>query len=582
MRGTALLKACCDLTILAPRRYSLAPSYRRVGWPRLAVGVAIVDGQSTMPSANQMARMFFDALNARDVAHIVSILSPDIHHHDLAHEAQTSHLAVARFYSELVSGLPESMQFVIDDMTEGDPHRVGVTWHLELGGNQLPCACGLSFYRIDATGRICYVRQSPEHVVKLGSLAQSVSGLVATPLINALGASPPDLWSSVTSFAGSLLAGPAPTETLSHSSNRPGAAPTVKAMEHLAGRAGLLTAAQPHHHLSAPQIAPSVDSPSCQQSAAGAPSPSSPPSPALPQRSDASPAPALSPTASVVPEGPAVNNVVAFSVHIPRTDEAPQALGGGSSSSCGGGAVTAHSGTHQERIANTGGRSPSRRGASPCRRDAPPARAMTLEGPMVAATPVQGSLELLEQAGAAVRPQDLAGLWAKDPVASDVEGYERALDLWQISGAQKATARLIEGLEIAVHGNTFSVHFLTIIPMFKVTEAYDLARPVVMMRRDLRPGQATATAGLGAHGVTVAASWSAPFAGRFEEAYELRDGGSTLEVTSTISVGTTSATTVQVYRRQARGMKREHLLSASERRHGKPTDILRRFGMPSF
>ncbi|KAJ9525016.1 hypothetical protein QJQ45_005947 [Haematococcus lacustris] len=324
-------------------------------------------------------------------------------------------------------------------------------------------------------------------------------------------------------------------------------------MELLAGRAGHLAAAQPHHHLSAPQIAPSVDSsPSCQQSAAGAPSPSSPPSPALPQRSDASPAPALSPTASVVPEGPAVNNVVAFSVHIPRTDEAPQALGGGgSSSSSGGRAVTAHSGTHQERIANTGGRSPSRRGASPCRRDAPPARAMTLEGPMVAAT--SGSLELLEQAGAAVRPQDLAGLWAKDPVASDVEGYERALDLWQISGAQKATARLIEGLEIAVHGNTFSVHFLTIIPMFKVTEAYDLARPVVMMRR-----------------------------GRFEEAYVLRDGGSTLEVTSTISVGTTSATTVQVYRRQAQGMKREHLLSASERRHGKPTDILRRFGMPSF
>ncbi|KAL6760133.1 hypothetical protein V8C86DRAFT_1168231 [Haematococcus lacustris] len=123
MRGTALLKACCDLTILVPRRYSLALSYRRVCWPRLAIGAAIVDGRSTMPSANQMARVFFDALNARDVAHIVSILSPDIHHHDLAHEAQTSHLAVARFYSELVSGLPESVQFVIDDMTEGDPHR---------------------------------------------------------------------------------------------------------------------------------------------------------------------------------------------------------------------------------------------------------------------------------------------------------------------------------------------------------------------------------------------------------------------------------------------------------------------------
>lgn len=37
------------------------------------------------------------------------------------------------------------------------------------------------------------------------------------------------------------------------------------------------------------------------------------------------------------------------------------------------------------------------------------------------------------------------------------------------------------------------VHFLTIIPMFKVTEHYDTARPTRNMRRDLRPGEAAAT-----------------------------------------------------------------------------------------
>lgn len=38
----------------------------------------------------------------------------------------------------------------------------------------------------------------------------------------------------------------------------------------------------------------------------------------------------------------------------------------------------------------------------------------------------------------------LSGLWAKDSAASQLAEYERALDLWRISGPQRATARLIE------------------------------------------------------------------------------------------------------------------------------------------
>lgn len=36
-----------------------------------------------------------------------------------------------------------------------------------------------------------------------------------------------------------------------------------------------------------------------------------------------------------------------------------------------------------------------------------------------------------------VTPQQLSGVWVKDAGASELEGYERALDLWQISGIQK-------------------------------------------------------------------------------------------------------------------------------------------------
>lgn len=65
-------------------------------------------------------------------------------------------------------------------------------------------------------------------------------------------------------------------------------------------------------------------------------------------------------------------------------------------------------------------------------------------------------------------PVNLTGIWSKVPELSDLESYERALDLWEINGMQRATARLIEGLEIKHQGGNFDVHHLTVIPYFKV------------------------------------------------------------------------------------------------------------------
>lgn len=43
------------------------------------------------------------------------------------------------------------------------------------------------------------------------------------------------------------------------------------------------------------------------------------------------------------------------------------------------------------------------------------------------------------------------------PQKSEVEEYEKALDLWHINGMQKATARLIEGLELTHKDGVFGV-----------------------------------------------------------------------------------------------------------------------------
>jgi hypothetical protein len=50
-----------------------------------------------------------------------------------------------------------------------------------------------------------------------------------------------------------------------------------------------------------------------------------------------------------------------------------------------------------------------------------------------------------------------AGIWCKLPELSQQAEYEQALDLWEISGMQKATAKLIEGIEVHHQGSTFNV-----------------------------------------------------------------------------------------------------------------------------
>jgi hypothetical protein len=63
---------------------------------------------------------------------------------------------------------------------------------------------------------------------------------------------------------------------------------------------------------------------------------------------------------------------------------------------------------------------------------------------------------------------------SQDAGASDAAAYDRALELWGLSGPQAGTARLIEGMELSATGSgpgvggRLSVHHLTIIPMFKV------------------------------------------------------------------------------------------------------------------
>ncbi len=45
-------------------------------------------------------------------------------------------------------------------------------------------------------------------------------------------------------------------------------------------------------------------------------------------------------------------------------------------------------------------------------------------------------------------PADLSGVWVKDVARSDAAGFEASLDVLGLSGLQRVTERLIEGIEI--------------------------------------------------------------------------------------------------------------------------------------
>ncbi len=67
-----------------------------------------------------------------------------------------------------VSGFPEGLQFVIDEIShDSGDGRVGCYWHCETpAGKAFPFSRGLSFYKVDDAGKIVFAREIPEPATK--------------------------------------------------------------------------------------------------------------------------------------------------------------------------------------------------------------------------------------------------------------------------------------------------------------------------------------------------------------------------------------------------------------------------------
>ncbi|GIL63620.1 hypothetical protein Vafri_17640, partial [Volvox africanus] len=176
---------------------------------------------------------------------------------------------------------------------------------------------------------------------------------------------------------------------------------------------------------------------------------------------------------------------------------------------------------------------------------------------------------------------NLTGLWEKDSAASQVEEYELMLDVLELGGLQKVTARLIDGLDLLHDSQRFEVSFVTVVPFFRVTERSRFGATTTMMRRDLRSGRQSSQARCIPGGVVVEMTWDAPLAGSLKEEYLTSDEGSAMAVTSTLRIGPRAAMATQIYRRTDRSKndfiasKRstygslEDVLKSQEKRYGK-------------
>ncbi|PSC68605.1 polyketide cyclase [Micractinium conductrix] len=144
------------------------------------------------PAAADTVRAYYDRYNARDIDGVLDLMAEDVYYHDMIYEDAFCGLPELTAYFKKVEALiPDDVRFVVEDLTEGDPRRCGVRWHVELTDDrgqsvEFPFSRGVSFYEVNDQGKIIYARDCVEPALKPGSSALGGIGVIA-PLVRKLG-----------------------------------------------------------------------------------------------------------------------------------------------------------------------------------------------------------------------------------------------------------------------------------------------------------------------------------------------------------------------------------------------------------
>ncbi len=129
----------------------------------------------------------YEAINRRDIPAAMELIDDDCIYEDLNFpQPFLGKDAVRKLFEESCQGVPDDLQFVIDDLTQGEQSTFGVLWHVELDGIPFPNGRGVSFYRLsEKTGKLVFARDLVEPPIKPGKVSFWIIRLV-TPLIRLL------------------------------------------------------------------------------------------------------------------------------------------------------------------------------------------------------------------------------------------------------------------------------------------------------------------------------------------------------------------------------------------------------------
>lgn len=139
-------------------------------------------------TAKDVAMAYYTNYNNKNIPAVLELMAENCVYEDLIYqEPFRGRTEIAAYFDKIERLVPKDIKFVVEDITEGDPRKVGVRWHVELEGvAQFPFSRGVSFYEIDDEGRIIFARDIVEPTFKPGAAAlQGIS--VVAPLVRRLG-----------------------------------------------------------------------------------------------------------------------------------------------------------------------------------------------------------------------------------------------------------------------------------------------------------------------------------------------------------------------------------------------------------
>jgi hypothetical protein len=135
-------------------------------------------------TAKEVIESIYQEINNRNIEAAIEWVDDDCIYQDFNFsQAFEGKDAVKNLFQESCDSVPDDLKFVIDEITTGDPLKVGVLWHVELDNIPIPNGRGVSFYRIsETTGKLIFARDIVEPPIKPGKVSFFIIRLV-TPLI---------------------------------------------------------------------------------------------------------------------------------------------------------------------------------------------------------------------------------------------------------------------------------------------------------------------------------------------------------------------------------------------------------------